>query len=61
MHITVLLIDFLSESNIPDIHKNMIMESRNTSFFEDVFPCKSREESSSTKRVLETINENSHD
>ncbi|WJZ99453.1 hypothetical protein VitviT2T_017897 [Vitis vinifera] len=27
------------ESNIPDIHKNTIMESRNASFFEDVFPC----------------------
>ena len=31
------------ESNIPDIHKNTIMESRNASFFEDVFPCKSKE------------------
>ena len=37
------------------------MESRNESFFEDVFPCKSKEERSSSKRVLETINENSHD
>ncbi|WJZ96894.1 hypothetical protein VitviT2T_015540 [Vitis vinifera] len=35
------------ESNIPDIHKNTIMESRNASFFEDVFPCKSKEEPSS--------------
>ena len=35
--------------NIHDIHKNMIMESRNESFFEDVFPCKSKEESSSSK------------
>ncbi|RVW75987.1 Retrovirus-related Pol polyprotein from transposon TNT 1-94 [Vitis vinifera] len=34
------------ESNIPDIHKNTIMESRNASFFEDVFPYKSKEESS---------------
>ena len=25
------------ELNIPDIHKNTIMESRNASFFEDVF------------------------
>ena len=32
------------ESNISDIHKNMIMESRNASLFEDVFPCKSKEE-----------------
>ena len=35
----------------------MVMESRNVSFFEDVFSCKSREEPSSSKRVLETINE----
>ena len=50
------------ESNISNIHKNMIMESRNASFFEDVFPCKSKEEPSSSKRVLEsTINENSWD
>ncbi|KAL6344924.1 hypothetical protein AAG906_006685 [Vitis piasezkii] len=32
------------ESNISDIHKNTIMESRNASLFEDVFPCKSKEE-----------------
>ena len=37
------------------------MESRNASFFEDVFPCKSKEESSSLKRVFDTISENSHD
>ena len=35
------------ESNIPYIHKNMIMKSRNASFFEDVFPCKFKEEPSS--------------
>ena len=28
------------ESNISDIHKNTIMESRNASFFENVFLCK---------------------
>ena len=49
------------ESNIPDIHKNMIMESRNASLFEDVFPYKSKDESSSSKQMLETINENSQD
>ena len=49
----------VSESNILDIHKNTIMESRNASFFEDVFPCKYREGPSSSKRVLKTINENS--
>ena len=26
------------ESNIPDIHKNAVMEWMNASFFEDVFP-----------------------
>ena len=34
-------------------------KSRNASLFEDVFPCKSKEEPSSSKRVLKTINENS--
>ena len=50
-------------SNILDIHndKNMIMESRNAYFFEDVFPCRSREEPSLSKRVLETITSNSED
>ena len=49
------------ESNISDIHKNTIMESRNASFFEDVFPCKSKVEPNSSKRALEIINENSQD
>ena len=49
------------ELNILDIHKNTIMESRNASFFEDVFLCRSKEEPNSLKRVLETINGNSHD
>ena len=30
------------KSNIPYIHKNMIMESINASLFEDMFPCKSK-------------------
>ena len=47
------------ELNIPDICKNAIMESRNASFFEDVFPCKSKKEPGSLKQVFETINENS--
>ena len=51
----------IHNSNIPNIHKNTIMESRNASLFEDVFPCKSKEDPSSLKRVLETINENSQD
>ena len=36
------------------------MESRNASFFKDVFPCKLKE-SSSSKCKLETINEDSQD
>ena len=47
------------ESNIPDIHQNTIMESRNASFFEDVFPYGSKEKPGSSKQVLETIHENS--
>ena len=45
--------------NILDSHKNTIRESRNISLFEDVFPCRSKEEPSSLKRVFETINGNS--
>ena len=33
------------------------MESRNASFFENVFPCKSQRESCSSKRTYETMNE----
>ena len=47
------------KSNIPDIHKNTILESRNASFFEDVFPCGSKEKPSPSKRVLEIIHGNS--
>ena len=46
------------ELNILDIHKNMIIELRNASFFEDVFPYRSKEESRSSKQRLETIHEN---
>ena len=37
------------------------MESRNSSFFENVFPYGSKEKPNSSKRVLETIHENSQD
>ena len=47
--------------NILDIHNNTIIELKNASFFEDVFPCKSKEESSSSKQVLRTITENTQD
>ena len=50
------------ESKNPEIHKNTIMESRNASFFEDVFPCKSKgNDPSSSKRTFETIEEISQD
>ena len=49
------------ESNVPDINKKTIMESRNESFFEDVFPCNYKEELDSSKQMLETIDENSED
>jgi len=49
------------DSSIPDIHKNTIMDSRNASFFENVFPCKSIKAASVPKRVHETIEENSQD
>ena len=49
------------KSEIPDIHKNTIMESRNASFFEHVFPCKFEEGPSSYKRTFETMNEDSQD
>ena len=51
----------VNESNISDIHKNTIMESRNASFFEDVFLCKSKVDPNSSKRAFEIINENSQD
>ena len=47
------------KSEIPDIHKNTIMESRNASFFEHVFPCKFEEGPSLCKRTFETMNEDS--
>ena len=49
------------ESNIPDIHKNMIMKSRNASLYEDVFLCKSKVEPNSSNRALEIINESNQE
>ena len=37
------------ESKNPEIHKNTIMESRNASFFEDIFPCLTKETGSSSR------------
>ena len=37
MHIIVVHINFYTQLSIEDIHPNTIMESRNATFFEDVF------------------------
>ena len=49
------------KSENSDIHKNTIMKSKNASFFENVFSCKSKNGSSSSKRTYKTMNEESHD
>ena len=49
------------ESEILDIHKNTIMESRNVTFFEHIFSYRSIKESSSVKRTLEIAYESSQD
>ena len=46
------------ESKVPDVHKNTIIESRNASFFEHVFPCNSRVESRELEQLHETTLEN---
>ncbi|GKA65459.1 retrovirus-related pol polyprotein from transposon TNT 1-94 [Tanacetum coccineum] len=43
------------ESKNPDIQKNTIMESRNASFFEHIFPCLSKETRSSAKLDNEVV------
>ena len=46
------------ESKVPDVHKNMIIESRNASFFEHVFPYNFRVESRELRQFHETTLEN---
>ncbi|KAD7477702.1 hypothetical protein E3N88_00838 [Mikania micrantha] len=41
----------------PEIHKNTIMESRNASFFEEVFPCLKKELRSSSTPVDEIVHD----
>ena len=41
------------KSEIPDIHVNMIIESRDAVFFEDIFPYKREEDKTSEKRTHE--------
>ena len=44
----------IHKSEIPDMHPNTIIESRNASFFEHVFPYKPSQELSSPKRTDDT-------
>ena len=46
--------------DIPDLHVNTIIESRNVSFFEEIFPYKFTQESSSHKRNFESTSSTSH-
>ena len=48
-------------SNIPDLYVNTIIESRNASFFEEIFLYKSTQESSSFQRNFESTSSTSHD
>ena len=47
------------ESKVPDVHKNMIIKSRNASFFEHVFPCNSGVEARELWQFHETTIEDS--
>ena len=47
--------------DILDLHVNTIIESRNASSFEEIFPYKSTQESSSLKRNFESTSSTSHD
>ena len=49
------------ESTIPDIHKNIYMESRNILFFEHIFLYRSIGESSLVKRTQHPTNDSSRD
>ena len=49
------------KSDIPDIHVNTIMESRNASFFETIFPYKTVQENYPIKRVHDTISSDHQD
>ena len=51
----------IHKSEIIDMHANTIIESRNASFFENVFPYKFTQESNSSKRTHDTIIGSSQD
>ena len=44
----------MHKSDNSNVHVGTIIESRNVSFFEHVFPCKITQETSSSKRTYET-------
>ena len=44
----------MHKSDIPDIHVNTIIESRNASFIENIFPSKNTCDGSSLKRTHDT-------
>ena len=51
----------IHKSDIPDMHVNTIIESRNASFFEEIFLCKPTQETNSLKRNLESTSSTSYD
>ena len=51
----------IHKSDIPDMNANTIIESRNAIFFEEIFPYKSTQISSSLKRNFESTSSTSHD
>lgn len=44
------------KSENPNVHVNTVIESRNAIFFEDIFPCKDKQERSSKKRTFDDTN-----
>ncbi|XP_075659149.1 uncharacterized protein LOC142629035 [Castanea sativa] len=51
----------IHKSDIPDVNANTIIESRNAVFFEEIFPYKSTQVSSSLKRNFKSTSNTSHD
>ncbi|CAL8092418.1 unnamed protein product [Prunus armeniaca] len=49
------------KSDILDVHVNTIIESRNASFFENVFPYKDAQERNTRKRTYDTVNSDSQE
>ena len=51
----------IHKSDIPDMNANTIIESRNAVFFQEIFPYKSTQISSSLKKNFESTSSTSHD